>query len=339
MTLRSFFAAHGRWRVTFRPAATFIAACLLACGAPHAAFAQGYPAKPVRLVVPFPSGSPSDILGRIVGQELGTALGQPVVIDNRPGAAGVIGVDTAAKAAPDGYTLLMGGTGALAINPAMRTTMPYDPLRDFAPVSLVAAIPFILVTSSALPANTVKELVAFARTQPRPLHYASSGVGSPPHLAAELFRGMTGIELTHVPYKGTGPATTDLISGQVQLIFSGITVLLPYVKAGKLKCLAVASNSRTALLPAVPTVIESGLAGFTAETWTGVLAPARTATLIVNRLNGEVVKMLHAPDVRDRLAALGAEAVGNSPAQFSAYIRDEMSKWARVVKAAGVREE
>lgn len=312
---------------------------LLVSAMPAVAFAQNYPVKPVRLVVPFPSGSPSDILGRIVGQELGVVLGQAVVIDNRPGAAGVVGVDTVAKAAPDGYTLLMGGTGALAINPGLRAKMPYDPVRDFVPVSLVASIPFILVTTPALPANTVRELVAYAKTQPRALNYASSGVGSPTHLAAELFGGLTGVALTHVPYKGTALATTDLISGQVQLMFSGVTVLLPYVKAGKLKCLAVASPARTALLPATPTVIESGFPGFTAETWTGVLAPAKTAAPIVTRLNAEVVKMLHAPEVRVRLAALGAEPVGNSSAQFGAYIRDELAKWARVVKAAGIREE
>ncbi len=312
------------------------AAMLLAASA---GFAQNYPNRPVRLVVPFPAGSPSDVLGRLVGQRYGDALGQSIVIDNRPGAAGIIGADTVAKAAPDGYTLLMGGTGALAINPGLRSRMPYDSVRDFAPVSLFASIPFLLVVSPAVPATTVKELVAVARAKPRQLNYASSGIGSPTQLAAELFKTLTGVDMVHVAYKGTGPATTDLISGQTHVMFSGITVLMPHVKSGRLRGLAVASATRSSLFPQLPTVIESGIPGFTANTWTGVLAPRGTPPAIVTRLHGEVVKMVRDPEMKERLSALGAEPIGNQPEEFRAYIRNEIGKWTRVIKTVGIKEE
>ncbi len=304
-----------------------------------AAAAQNYPNRPVRLVVPFPSGSPSDVLGRLVGQRYGDALGQPVVIDNRPGAAGIIGADTVAKAAPDGYTLLMGGTGALAINPGLRSRMPYDSVKDFAPVSLFASIPFLLVVSPSVPAANIKELVAVAKANPRQLNYASSGIGSPTHLAAELFKTVTGVDMVHVAYKGTGPATIDLISGQTHVMLSGITVLMPHVKAGRLRGLAVASATRSSLLPQLPTVIESGIPGFTADTWTGVLAPRGTPATIVMRLHGEVVKMLRDTDMKERLLGLGAEPIGNKPEEFRAYIRDEINKWTKVIRTVGIKEE
>ena len=303
------------------------------------ALAQSYPNRPVRLVVPFPPGSPSDILGRMVGQHYSQALGQPFIIDNRPGAAGIVGAETVAKAAPDGYTLLMGGTGALAINPGLRATMPYDPLRDFAPVSLFARIPFILVVSPSVPATTVKELVAIAKAKPRQLNYASSGIGSPTQLAAELFKSMTGTDMVHIAYKGTGPATLDLISGQTHVMFSGITVLMPHVKTGRLRGLAVASASRTPLLPQLPTVIEAGVPGFTAETWTGVLAPRATPAAIVTRLHQEIVKMVRDAEVKERLLGLGAEPIGNRPEEFRSYMGHEITKWTKVIKAVGIKEE
>lgn len=298
-----------------------------------------YPNRAMRLIVPFPSGSPSDVLGRLVGQRYGEALGQTVVIDNRPGAAGIIGCDTVAKAAPDGYTLLMGGTGALAINPGLRTRMPYDSVKDFAHVSLFASIPFILVASPSVPATNVKELIAALKAKPTGYNYASSGIGSPTHLAAELFKTLTGTEMAHVAYKGTGPATTDLISGQTHIMFSGITVLMPHVKAGRLRGLAVASERRSSLLPQLPTVIESGIPGFTADTWTGVLAPKGTPQAIVNRLHAEVVKMVKDTDMKERLLGLGAEPVGNTPEQFRTLIRDEIAKWTKVIKTVGIKEE
>ena len=319
---------------------TLLAAALSACAAlPAHAGEAPYPNRALRLIVPFPSGSPSDVLGRLVGQRYGEALGQTVVIDNRPGAAGIIGCDTVAKAAPDGYTLLMGGTGALAINPGLRSNMPYDSVKDFAHVSLFASIPFILVASPSVPATNVKELIAALKAKPTGYNYASSGIGSPTHLAAELFKSLTGTEMAHVAYKGTGPATTDLISGQTHIMFSGITVLMPHVKAGRLRGLAVASERRSSLLPQLPTVIESGIPGFTADTWTGVLAPRGTPQAIVNRLHAEVVKMVKDTDMKERLLGLGADPVGNTPEQFRTLIRNEINKWTRVIRTVGIKEE
>ena len=319
---------------------TLLAAALSACAAlPAHAGEAPYPNRALRLIVPFPSGSPSDVLGRLVGQRYGEALGQTVVIDNRPGAAGIIGCDTVAKAAPDGYTLLMGGTGALAINPGLRSNMPYDSVKDFAHVSLFASIPFILVASPSVPATNVKELIAALKAKPTGYNYASSGIGSPTHLAAELFKSLTGTEMAHVAYKGTGPATTDLISGQTHIMFSGITVLMPHVKAGRLRGLAVASERRSSLLPQLPTVIESGIPGFTADTWTGVLAPRGTPQAIVKRLHAEVVKMVKDTDMKERLLGLGADPVGNTPEQFRTLIRNEINKWTRVIRTVGIKEE
>ena len=319
---------------------TLLVAALSACAAiPALAGEAPYPNRALRLIVPFPSGSPSDVLGRLVGQRYGEALGQTVVIDNRPGAAGIIGCDTVAKAAPDGYTLLMGGTGALAINPGLRSNMPYDSVKDFAHVSLFASIPFILVASPSVPATNVKELIAALKAKPTGYNYASSGIGSPTHLAAELFKSLTGTEMAHVAYKGTGPATTDLISGQTHIMFSGITVLMPHVKAGRLRGLAVASERRSSLLPQLPTVIESGIPGFTADTWTGVLAPRGTPPAIVNRLHAEVVKMVKDTDMKERLLGLGADPVGNTPEQFRTLIQNEINKWTRVIRTVGIKEE
>jgi tripartite-type tricarboxylate transporter receptor subunit TctC len=319
---------------------TLLVAALSACAAiPALAGEAPYPNRALRLIVPFPSGSPSDVLGRLVGQRYGEALGQTVVIDNRPGAAGIIGCDTVAKAAPDGYTLLMGGTGALAINPGLRSNMPYDSVKDFAHVSLFASIPFILVASPSVPATNVKELIAALKAKPTGYNYASSGIGSPTHLAAELFKSLTGTEMAHVAYKGTGPATTDLISGQTHIMFSGITVLMPHVKAGRLRGLAVASERRSSLLPQLPTVIESGIPGFTADTWTGVLAPKGTPPAIVNRLHAEVVKMVKDTDMKERLLGLGADPVGNTPEQFRTLIQNEINKWTRVIRTVGIKEE
>ena len=312
---------------------------LLAVNAQAAPTTSAYPTRPIRLVVPFPPGSPSDVLGRIVSQQFTQALGRPLVIDNRPGAAGVIGADTVAKAAPDGYTLLMGGTGALAINPGLRSNMPYDPLRDFSPISLFAKVPFILVVSPSIPAATVQELIAILRARPRQFNYASTGVGSPPQLAAELFKSMTATDLIHIPYKGTDAAAVDLISGQTHLMFSGITVLLPHVKAGRLRALAVASDTHSPLLQQLPTLIQSGLPGFTAETWTGVLAPHATPAAIIGRLHSEIVNMVANAEVREKLLTQGAQPVGNKPDEFRAFIAAELAKWSKVIKAIGIKEE
>lgn len=300
----------------------------------------GYPSRPVRLVVPFPPGSPSDVLARIIAEPLARRLNRPVVIDNRAGAGGMAGVELVASAQPDGYTLVFGGTGALAISPALRASMPYNVMRDFAPVTLAVLMPQMLVAGLNVPANSVKELIALGKTRQARLNYASGGTGSLAHIAGEMFKHATEIEATHIPYRGGTPAAvTEIIAGQVQFMFSGVTVLMPYVKAGRIKGLAVAANARSPLAPTLPTVIESGLPGFTVELWVGILAPARSPAAVIAKLNRELVGLLRSPDVAERLLAQGAEAVGNTPEEFRAFIAKDGDKWQRVIRGAGIREE
>ena len=301
--------------------------------------AQKYPNKPIRLVVCFPTGSPSDLLGRLLGQRLGDTLGQSFVIDNKPGAGGVVGADVVAKAAPDGYTLLMCGIGPLAISPGLIANIPFEPLRDFAPVTLVASVPYLLVVSPSLPADSVKALVALAKETPGRLNYASAGIGSAGQLASELFKNLTKTDMLHVAYRGVAPALSDLSAGQVHMMIAGITAFLPHIKSGRLKPLGVASTSRSPLLPNVPTIIEAGVPGFTASGWTGLEAPRRTPADIVVRLNREVLSILKVQEVRDSMLVMGAEPIGNQPAEFAAYMRDELAKWTRVIRALGIKEE
>jgi len=301
-------------------------------------FAQGaanYPAKPVRLVVPFPAGGTTDILARAVAQRLSEAWGQQVIVDNRPGAGGNIGSDLVAKAKPDGYTLLMGTVGTHAINPSLYRNMPYDHVKDFAPVILVAGVPNVLVVNPSLPVHSVPELIAYAKANPGKLNFASSGNGTSIHLSGELFKAMTGVEMTHVPYKGSAPALTDLIGGQVQLMFDNLPSSLPFIKAGKLRALAVTSGARAAALPDLPTLAESGLPGFEASSWFGVLAPAGTSRDIVAKLNGAIAGWLASPEAKEKLLAQGAIAAGGTPEDFARHIGAETSKWAKVVKASG----
>jgi len=301
-------------------------------------FAQGaanYPAKPMRLVVPFPAGGTTDILARAVAQRLSEAWGQQVIVDNRPGAGGNIGSDLVAKAKPDGYTLLMGTVGTHAINPSLYRNMPYDHVKDFAPVILVAGVPNVLVVNPALPVHSVPELIAYAKANPGKLNFASSGNGTSIHLSGELFKAMTGVEMTHVPYKGSAPALTDLIGGQVQLMFDNLPSSLPFIKAGKLRALAVTSGARAAALPDLPTLAESGLPGFEASSWFGVLAPAGTSRDIVAKLNGAIAGWLASPEAKEKLLAQGAIAAGGTPEDFARHIGAETSKWAKVVKASG----
>ena len=309
------------------------------CAGACAAADSNYPNRPIRMVVPFPTASPSDIIGRLLSQRLGEALGQSIVIDNKPGAGGVVGAETVAKATPDGYTLLMGGTGALAIIPGLNSKLSYDPMRDFAPISLVASVPFMIVVSNSVPASSIKALIAIARAKPKQMNFASSGLASTPHLAAALFMNLTGTDFVHVPYTGSAPALTDLYSGQVHMMITGVTALLSSVKANKIKGLAVASTSRSALMPDVPTVIEAGVPGYTASVWTGVEAPRRTSPETVARLNREIVKILSTPAMKESLLGLGADPVGNQPAEFAAYMREELAKWTKVIKALGIKEE
>ena len=300
--------------------------------------AQDYPARPIRMIVPFPPGGGNDTMARTIGQKLTEAWGQQVIVDNRPGAGGVIGADLAAKAAPDGYTLLLGGVGPLAIAPNLAPKPPYDSPADFAPIALVAAAPLIVVVHPALPAKSIADLIALARAKPGKIDYASNGKGGSSHLAAELFRITARIELTHVPYKGLSQALTDLIAGQVPLMFSSMVAILPQVRAGKLRGLATTGAKRAAAIPELPAVAET-LPGYQAASWYGVLAPARTPQPIVARLNGAIAAMLKSPDVRERMAQEGAEPAGGSPADFAAYIGAERARMAKVIKASGEKFE
>ena len=315
-------------------ATTFVAIAAFAALA-HAQ--ASYPSKPIRLVVPFPAGGTTDILARAVAQRLTETMGQPVVVDNRAGAGGNIGADMVAKAPPDGYTLLMGTVGTHAINASLYAKMPYDHVRDFAPVILVAGVPNVLVVNPALPVNSVQELIAYGKANPGKLNFASSGNGTSIHLAAELFKTMTGVQMAHVPYKGSAPALVDLAGGQVQLMFDNLPSSLALIKAGKLKALAVTSAQRSAALPDVPTVAESGLAGFEASSWFGLLAPAGTPKDIIAKLNGEVTKWLATPEAKEKLAAQGAIPAGRSPDDFMRHIAAETVKWQKVVKDSGAK--
>lgn len=300
-----------------------------------AASAQAYPDKPIRMVVPFPAGGTTDILARAVAQKLSESLGQQMIVDNKPGAGGNIGAQEVARAAPDGYTLVMGTVGTHAINPSLYKKLPYDHLKDFAPVSLVASVPNLLVVHPSVPVNSVKELIAYVKANPGKLNFASSGNGTSIHLSGELFKTMTGVQMTHVPYKGSAPAVTDLLGGQVQLMFDNMPSALPHAKGGKLKPLAVTSAKRFPGTPDIPTIAEAGVPGYEASSWFGVLAPAGTPKEIVNKLSTEIAKALKTPEMTKRLEEQGAQAVGSTPEEFAAHIKAETAKWAKVVKESG----
>ena len=301
--------------------------------------AQTYPNRPVRWIVTYPPGGPTDVVARAVGARLTEAWGQQVVIDNRAGAGGVIGTDLAAKAVPDGYTLLFGTSAGLTINPALSSKLPYDALKDFAPVSLLVLNPQILVLNNAVPANSVKELIAYAKARPGQLNYASVGQGSPNHLGMELLKALAGIDIVHVPYKGTGPAITDLLGGQVQLMFNSMPSVLPLVKSGKLKGLAVGSAQRSPAIPDLPTVAEAGVPGFENVTWYGMFAPARTPHDIIMKLNKQVVKILADPAMAQRLASQGAEPRSSTPEELVKFMQVESVRWKKVIQAAGIQLE
>jgi tripartite-type tricarboxylate transporter receptor subunit TctC len=296
---------------------------------------QAYPDKPIRWIVPFPPGGSTDILARVVGQKLTEAWGQPVIIENKGGAGGTIGATEAARAAPNGYTLLMGAihhTIASSVYPSL----PYDFQRDFAPVTVVAIVPNVLVVNSSVPAKTVPELIAYAKTNPGKLTYGSAGVGTAHHLIGAKFNLEAGVDIVHVPYKGSAPAVTDLVSGQVQMMYDTVASALPHIKARKLRPLAVATAKRSLSLPDIPTIAEASLPGFEVTTWFGMLVPAKTPKEIVAKLNGEIVKILNMPDVRKRLTEAGAEPVGNTPEEMAAQIKTETETFAAVVKQAKI---
>ncbi len=299
--------------------------------------AQQYPSKAVRMIVGFPAGGTSDIMARLTGQKLSEAWGQTFIIDNRPGAGGNIGTELVAKAAPDGYTLLVSPGSTLTSNPAVYSKVPFDTVRDFAPVTMIAGVPNALVVHPSVPVKNVKELIALAKASPGQLAYASTGAGQSTHLSAELLKTSAGINMIHVPYKGSAPALTDIVAGQVSVMFDNLPSVLPFIKSGRLKPLAVSSAARSRALPDLPTVAESGLPGFDVTVWFAVLAPAATPRDIVNRLNAEIVKAINTPDMRQRLAQQGADAIGNTPEEFAAIIKRDLAKWAKVVKDANIK--
>lgn len=301
--------------------------------------ADGYPSRPIRMIVAFAPGGGTDIIGRIAAQGIAAALKQQVVVDNRPGAGGNIGTELAARSAPDGHTLIMAGTGSHAINPSLYATIPYDALKDFTPVSLVAATPYLMVVHPSVPAKSVKEFVALASARAGELNMASSGNGGMPHLAGELFQLMAGVKLVHVPYKGTGAVFTDLIGGQVQVLFGDIVATSPHVKSGKLRALGITSPKRSPNLPEFPTIAESGVPDYDAVGWFGLFAPAGTPRAIVDRLNAAVRDHVRQPEVRGRLSSLGADVVASSPEAFGAKQREDLERWAKVIRAANVRIE
>lgn len=298
-----------------------------------------YPTRPLRLILPQSPGGPTDIIGRLIAQKLGDNLGQTVVPDNRAGAAGSVGCEIAARAAPDGYTLLLGPPGCLTINPSLYPKLPYAPLRDFEPITQLTSGPEMLVVHPSVPAQSVKELIALVKSKPGAFNFSSGGAGTPNHLASELFKSAAGLDMAHVPYKGTGPALAAVMSGQVQMMMAGLPPALPQVKAGKLRGLAVTSPQRSRSAPEVPTVAESGFPGFEMGSWHSILAPAKTPKPIITLLHAELVKTLAQSDVKERFASQGLETVGSTPEQFREHLQRETAKYAKVIKAVGIKPD
>jgi tripartite-type tricarboxylate transporter receptor subunit TctC len=301
------------------------------------AAAQSYPTKPIKMIVPFPPAGSTDLSARAVADKLGQRLGHPVIIENKPGAGGNIGSDVAAKSPNDGYTLLVGTVGTHAINPSLYSKMPYDHLKDFAPVILLSTTPNVLVVNPSFPANSVKEVIAMAKAKPDELTFASSGNGTSIHLSGELFKSMAGVKMTHVPYKGSGPMLIDLMAGQTSMAFDNLSASIQHIKAGKLKALATTGPQRAPALPDLPTVSEAGLAGYDSTSWNAVYAPAGTPKEIVDRLNRELRAILESPETKKFFAEQGAEAGGGTPQQLDAFMRAETTKWAKVVKESGAK--
>ena len=313
--------------------------CVALAGVPAVAQAQAYPSKPIRLIVTFAAGGGTDLAARAVAPKLAEAPGQPVVVENRAGANGAVGAEATAKSPADGYTLMVGAAGTLAVAPHLNAKLPFDPFKDFAPVSLLATSAFVVSVNPSVKAQSIRELVALAKASPGSLTFGSSGTGGAPQLAGELFKSQAGVNLLHVPYKGLGPAITDLLGGQIQVVFADVGLVTAHLKAGRLRGLAITSGSRSSMLPDLPTVSESGVPGYAAGTWYGVFAPAGTPSGIVARLSEEVRRVLALPEVRAALVAQGVEAAGNSPEQYAVFLREEHAKWGRVIAEAGIRAE
>jgi len=319
--------------------APLIAVALLLLAASPVSQAQNYPVKAVRLVVPFAPGGGTDLVARTLAQRLTEALGHTFVVENRGGAGGVIGADMVAKAPPDGYTLVMGTPGSMTINPNLTAKMPYDTLRDFAPISLATISPFVLTVHPSLPVKNLKAFIALAKAQPGRLNYGTSGNGSVAHLSTEYLKSLARIDLVHVPYKGSSLALTDTLAGQLQVLFDNLPVVQPHVRTGKLRLMGVGTQQRSALIPGAPTIAESGVPGYEASTAFGVMAPAQTPPAVVNRLSQEIMRILQSAEIKDRLATQGLEAVGSTPQQYEAHLRAELAKYARIVKSAGIKVE
>jgi tripartite-type tricarboxylate transporter receptor subunit TctC len=316
-----------------------LALALALPGASGAAWAADYPAKPVKIVVPYAPGGGADSVARIVAKKVSENVGQAIVIENKGGAGAILGTDQVAQAEPDGYTLLLGQSGPISINPAVYKSLPYDPVKDFAPITMTTAYPYVLVVNSELPAKTLHELVALAKSKPDSMNYGSTGVGAANHLVAEMFSSKTGVKMTHVPYRGTALAVGDLLAGQLTMVFADPISALPHIKSGKLRALAVTSLERSPVAPEVPTVAESGYAGFEALAWHGILAPARTPPAVIRKLNEEIVKALKDPATRDLLVNQAMQIVGSTPEEFAAFIQKDIATWKAVAAAAKVTVE
>ena len=308
-----------------------LATAVLATAIAQVALAQPFPSKPVKMIVPFPPGGGTDILARPLAQKLSEKWGQPVIIDNRGGAGGNIGVKAAADAEPDGYTIILGVQGTHAVNPSLYANPGFDTLRDFAPLTMVANTPNIVVVHPSVPATTVAQLIAYAKANPGKLNYATPGNGTPSHLATEMFKSMAGVDLTHVPYKGSGPALTDMLGGQTQVWIANAPVVLQHIKTGKLRALATTSAKRPAIAADIPTLAEAGLPGYEADTWYGLFAPAKTPKPILDKLHADIVEALRSPEIRETYASQGAEVVANSREEFTAKVRDDLAKWKKVI--------
>ncbi|WP_348682550.1 Bug family tripartite tricarboxylate transporter substrate binding protein [Acidovorax soli] len=302
---------------------------------PGAALAQAYPTKPISIVVPFSAGGTTDILARLVGQYLSTELGQPVVVENKAGAGGNIGGQYAAKAAADGYTLFMGTVGTHAINASLYKKMPFDPIKDFAPLTRVANVPNLLVVNPKQPFKTVPEMIAYAKANPGKINFGSPGNGASPHLSGELFKSLAKVDLTHIPYKGSAPAVTDLLGNQIAIMFDNMPSVIPHVRSGKLRAIAITTSKRSAELPDVPTIAEAGVPGYEAMSWFGMFAPAATPKPVLDKLTGALAKVLANPEVKKKIADQGGEPVNETPAQFATFIKSESAKWGKVVKESG----
>jgi len=316
-----------------KTALRFAAAALLVCAG--AGLAQSFPTRPIKFIVPYPPGGASDVTARVLGQKLAEAYGQPVVVENRPGANGNIALAEVAKAAPDGYTIVMGNVGPNAINAGLYKTLPFDPIKSFVPVTLTSTVPIVLLVNPALQAKDAKDLIAYVKANPGKTNFASGGNGSATHLTAELFKNMAGLDIQHVPYKGDAAAMTALMAGEVTMTFATIVAAMPQIRSGRVKVIGIAAKSRAATLPDVPTISESGVPGFESTSWGGVLAPAGTPPAVIASLQAEIVKILRMPEVREKIGGLGADVIGSGSAEFADYLKAEIAKWSGVIKASG----